>query len=615
MSRSKVHDDSTVPPRRRAVSAIPERRSHARDDVPSSNPLPATEQPVAEPSETPLADLSKPTPLVPSLRQFGDYELIEEIARGGMGIVYKAWQRSLKRTVALKMILSGHVASTDDVDRFQAEAQAAASLSHPGIVPIFEVDQIEGQHFFAMEFIDGFSLARRVAIGPLEPMEAAMLIRRTADAVQYAHERGVIHRDLKPANIIVDHDGQPHVTDFGLAVIQEGHDSQAVAGEPIGTASYMPPEQAIGQRGKIGAASDVYSLGATLYCLITGRPPFQSANSADTLIQVIHHDPVPPRQLNQQIPKDIETICLKCLDKNPERRYASALELSDELRRYLRNEPILARPLPQWARLIKWCQRHRSLALVASVLMASVASLIAISVMYNLQLVAEREAARAAERQAERVLDLTQSLLSKLSHLSESETALLTLQVSEYAGLCATLEQFALMEDSPKADATRARLLDHAERLSVSAAPASRESLERLGDLLRDPQPTASKPFAKELRTFLSVSRQAWLENTLKFPQIRDQVQALLREETLQATERLLNRDRPLDFQEVVGRWSSLRHSFSIVADDSVSPLIDNVITQLTSRTDRRPPGLDESLERLRSALKSKADSTSRGHQ
>jgi serine/threonine protein kinase len=565
---------------------------------------------MAEPADSTAEDGPEQTSAGFSLRKFGDYELIDEVARGGMGIVYKAWQRSLKRIVAVKMILSGHLASSEDVAHFQAEAQAAASLSHPGIVPIFEVDQVDGQHFFAMEFIDGISLTRRVAISPLEPWEAAMIIRRTAEAVQYAHERGVVHRDLKPANIIVDHNGQPHVTDFGLAYIQEGHDLLTAAGEPIGTASYMPPEQAIGQRDKIGPTSDVYSLGATLYCLVTGRPPFHSANSADTLIQVIHHDPVPPRQLNQQIPKDIETICLKCLEKSPDRRYASALELAEELRRYLRNEPILARPIGQWARLIKWCQRHRSLALVASVLMMSVASLIAVSIMYNLRLIEEREAARNAERQAERVLERTQSLLSQLSHLSESETTLLTLQVSEYGGLCATLEQFAEMDDSPKADATRARLLDQLERLTVSAAPASRESLTRLGEMLRDPQPAAALPIAKELRKFLSASREAWLGNTRRFPKIRDQVQALLREEILQATERLLDRNRSSNLSEVAGRWSTLQHSLYIVADDPISPYIDKVVVQIHARSDRRPPGLDEALERLKSALKEKTQTT-----
>lgn len=606
MARINVHEDSTIPPRRRAAAPVSERRSPARDNVPTSTPRKGDVQPIAEPQGSPSDDRVKQAPAGPSVRQFGDYELIDEIARGGMGVVYKAWQRSLKRIVALKMILSGHLASPDDVAQFQSEAQAAASLSHPGIVPIFEVDQVEGQHYFAMEFIDGISLARRVSIGPLEPIEAAMIIRRTADAVQYAHERGVVHRDLKPANIIVDHDGLPHVTDFGLAYIQEGHDQQTTAGEPIGTASYMPPEQAMGQRDKIGPASDVYSLGATLYCLMTGRPPFHSANSADTLIQVIHHDPVSPRQLNQQIPKDVETICLKCLEKAPERRYASALELSEELRRYLRNEPILARPIGQWARLIKWSQRHRSLALVASVLMASVASLIAISIMYNLRLIEERQAARAAEGQALRMLELTQGLLSELSHLSESETALLTLQVSEYAGLCATLEQFVVMEDPSKADATRARLLDHLERLSVSAAPASREALARLGDLLRDPQPTTSKPFAEELRKFLSVSREAWLENTRRFPKIRDQVHALLHEEILQAAERLSDRNRQSDDSETLGRWSTLRHSLSIVADDSLLPLLDNVIVEFPSRLGRRSPALEEALERLKSALTQK---------
>lgn len=598
-----VHDDSTVPPR--PAPAKPRGRAPTLGDEHTTLHEPSRALSVLDASEPSTDEVTDAIPLDSSLPQFGDYELIEEIARGGMGIVYKARQRSLKRTVALKMILAGHVATLEDVERFQAEAQAAASLSHPGIVPIFEVDQFAGQHFFTMEFIDGISLSRRVAIGPLEPIEAALILLRTAEAVQHAHEHGVVHRDLKPANIIVDHDGQPHVTDFGLAFTQDGHEPQTSLGEPVGTASYMPPEQATGQRHKIGPVSDVYSLGATLYCLVTGRPPFHSPNAADTLIQVIHHDPVPPRQLNQQIPKDIETICLKCLEKSPERRYATALELAGELRRYLHNEPILARPVGRSTRFIKWCQRHRTLALVTSVLVAAVASLIAVSVIYNVQLVAEREAAKAAEQQAVRMLDLTQGLLSQLSQLSESKTALFALQVAEYAELSATLEQFGSLDESARVDATRTRLLDQVERLAVSAEPTNRKSLSRIGELLReDPQPQTSKLFEDELRMFLETSRQTWLENTQKFPQVRAQVQALLREETLQAAERLLNHTSPINPSETVIRWTMLRNSFSITADNSASSLVDQVISQIKLTSDQRTPSLNESLVRLKTALK-----------
>ena len=604
MARATVHDDSTLPPRQRAVASVAEKRPSTGNFVSSGLRLVGDENPITTSDNSSALELTERSTLPASLRQFGDYELIEEVARGGMGIVYKAWQLSLKRIVAIKMILSGLVASEEDINRFYAEAQAAASLSHAGIVQIFEVDQVHGQHFNAMEFIDGISLSRRAALGPLEPVEAATLMRRVADAVQYAHERGVVHRDLKPANIIVDYNGQPHVTDFGLAYIQEGHDQQTCSGEPIGTASYMPPEQATGQRDKIGPPSDVYSLGATLYCLITGRPPFQSSNSADTLIQVIQVDPVPPRRLNQQIPNDLETICLKCLEKLPDRRYATAQELSDELRRYLRNEPILARPIGPWTRLMKWRQRHRSLAAVASVLIAAVATLIASSIMYNRQLIAEREAAQISERQAVRLLELTQSLFSQLGHLSKSETALLTLQVSEYAEMCAIFEQLSVMEHSPKADATRVRLQDQIERLAVSATPTTQEALKRLANLLSEPHSTTSKPFAEELRVFLDVCRRSWLENTRRSPNIREQVQKLLREQTLQASDLLLNRAKATDHHELEKRWSTLRHGLFIVANDTLPPLIDDVIAQIKQWSDHRPPRLNESLGHLQAALR-----------
>ncbi|RPI89625.1 MAG: serine/threonine protein kinase, partial [Planctomycetaceae bacterium] len=237
----------------------------------------------------------------PMVRYFGDYEVLSEIARGGMGVVYKARQRNLNRIVALKMILAGHLANDSDVKRFYAEAEAAAALDHPGIVPIFEIGQHEGQHYFSMAFIEGESLARRVAEGPIPPREAAELVRKVSEAVDYAHQKGIIHRDLKPGNVLLDQTGQPRVTDFGLAKQLAADSGLTGTGQILGTPSYMPPEQAAGKMDAVSPASDVYSLGAILYCLITGRPPFQAASPLETLQQVLSQEPAPSRQLNAQV--------------------------------------------------------------------------------------------------------------------------------------------------------------------------------------------------------------------------------------------------------------------------------------------------------------------------
>jgi predicted Ser/Thr protein kinase len=275
-------------------------------------------------------------------RCFGDYELLEEIARGGMGVVYKARQISLNRTVALKMILAGQLASEDDVRRFHTEAEAAANLDHAGIVPIYEVGQCEGQHFFSMGYVEGASLAGKVAGGPLESREAAGLVMAVAEAVHYAHQKNVIHRDLKPANILLDSLGRPRVTDFGLAKRVTGDRGLTASGQILGTPSYMSPEQASAKLDLVGPHSDVYSLGTVLYELLTGRPPFRAASPVDTLMLVIDTHPVPPRLLNPQIPRDLETVTLKCLQKEPALRYATAQELADDLRRFLQGDPIRA---------------------------------------------------------------------------------------------------------------------------------------------------------------------------------------------------------------------------------------------------------------------------------
>ncbi len=291
------------------------------------------------------------------VRYVGDYELLAELGRGGMGVVYKARQATLKRLVALKMILSGEFASEANLARFKTEAEALARLQHPNIVQVYEIGKHEGKPYFSLEFCAGGSLEQKLRATPLPPREAAQLVQILSRAMHAAHQAHVIHRDLKPANVLLTADGTPKITDFGLAKKLDDV-GQTQSGAIMGTPSYMAPEQAASKSKAIGPACDTYALGAILYELLTGRPPFKATTPLDTVLQVISDEPVPPRQLQSKTPRDLETICLKCLAKEPGRRYATALDLAEDLQRYQAGEPVRARPVGSVERGWRWCRRN-----------------------------------------------------------------------------------------------------------------------------------------------------------------------------------------------------------------------------------------------------------------
>jgi serine/threonine-protein kinase len=320
---------------------------------------PSLAQPTFSLAEGILTSAQADRPLVPG------YEIVGELGRGGMGVVYKARQKGLNRWVALKMVLAGAHAGPQQLARFRIEAEAIAHLQHPNIVQVYDVGEQAGLPYFSLEFVDGGSLASKVYRQPQPPRDAAHMIETLARAMAYAHEHGIIHRDLKPANVLLTEDGIPKITDFGLAKRLEDDSSQTKSGTLMGTPSYMAPEQARGDVHQVGPLADVYALGAMLYELLTGRPPFLAATPMETILEVTTEEAVPPTRLHAEIPRDLETICLKCLQKEPQKRYAGALELAEDLRRFLSDEPILARPVSNRERLVRWCKRNPKLAVSA----------------------------------------------------------------------------------------------------------------------------------------------------------------------------------------------------------------------------------------------------------
>jgi hypothetical protein len=316
------------------------------DSTEKAAALPPTEKfpPPAAPAVTLVqtpgrADRSAPAP---NGRSFGDYEILAEIGRGGMGVVYRVRQQSLNRVVALKMLLPGSLATAADLQRFRTEAEATAGLRHPNIVTVHEVGEFDSCHYYSMDFIDGVSLAQRLSEGPLPGRVAARYVLAVARAMHHAHQHGILHRDLKPSNILIDRNDEPHVTDFGLAKRLHADRGQTRTGAVLGTPGYMAPEQAAGRTRDLGPATDVYGLGAVLYECLTGRPPFHAETAVDTMMQVVERDPAPPSLLNPNVERDLQTICLKCLEKDPRNRYASAEAVAEDLRRFLDGESISA---------------------------------------------------------------------------------------------------------------------------------------------------------------------------------------------------------------------------------------------------------------------------------
>jgi serine/threonine protein kinase/formylglycine-generating enzyme required for sulfatase activity len=343
------------------------------------------------------------------------YEILEELGRGGMGVVYKARQRSLNRTVALKMILAGSHASPAAMDRFLKEAETIAQLKHPNVVQVYQFGSHQGKPYFSLEYLEGGSLAAKLKGEPQPPAQAAQIVQTLARAVQAAHEQGIVHRDLKPANVLLAADGTPKVTDFGLA--KQGDSGMTATGEVLGTPSYMAPEQAAGKTREVGPAADIYALGAILYELLTGRPPFKGTSSWDTVQLVVSTEPVPPSRLQPKVPRDLETICLKCLHKDPSRRYARAAELAQDLGRFQAGEPIVARPSSVWERGVKWARRRPALATLCGVLVVALVIVLSGGIWYNAQLRTEQATAVKAlekEEQArkERGLAQIQALLA-----------------------------------------------------------------------------------------------------------------------------------------------------------------------------------------------------------
>jgi eukaryotic-like serine/threonine-protein kinase len=342
--------------------------------------------------------------------RIGDYQIMAVLGRGGMGVVYKAHDLQLVRMVAIKMIAAGRDASSDQLDRFRSEAQAVARLRHPNIIAVHAIGEHENQPYLSLELAAGGSLAKRLAEGAMAPREAAQIVETLARAVHAAHEAGVVHRDLKPSNILLTADGVPKVSDFGLAKLLDSDSRRTLSGEPLGTPSYMSAEQAAGKARRVGPAVDVYALGAILFQALTGRPPFLGESALDTLKLVISTEVVVPRRLRPDVPRDLETICLKCLEKEPSKRYASALLMADDLRRFLGHLPVVARPVGTVGRLWRWGRRNPWVAALSAAVLGSLIVGMGVSVLLAIRAIRAEGATRIERDRAQAEAEISKAV-------------------------------------------------------------------------------------------------------------------------------------------------------------------------------------------------------------
>ncbi len=391
-----------------------------------------------------------PVPALPAGMFLGDYELLEVLGEGGMGVVYRARQLSLNRSVAIKMIRTGRIATASQVARFRNEAETVAVLDHPHVVPIYEVGEADGHLFYSMKLVEGGNLLQSLSRFQAEPRAAARVVADVANAVHHAHERGILHRDLKPSNVLLDSEFRPRVADFGLAKWMNVDSELTQSGFLVGTPSYMAPEQAAAERDAgchVTTATDVYGLGAVLYAILTGKPPFEGETLLQTLEQVRSREPVPPRRLQPRVPCDLETICLKCLEKEPRRRYTSAQALAEDLERFLAGKPIAARPVRTWEKSWKWARRKPAVAVLLVISTLSALALAASVLIYNHKL---RQAVASAEANETRALKQHDFADARYRLARDSIRQMLTrFDVDRLASVPRLMElRLAMLEDS-----------------------------------------------------------------------------------------------------------------------------------------------------------------------
>ncbi len=440
----------------------------------------------------PPASDGPPLPALPTadLPRIRGYEVQGVLGRGGMGVVYKAWHPRLNRAVALKMLLAGPYARLDELERFLREAEAVAGLCHANIVQVHDLGDLDGRPYFTMEYVEGGSLAQKLSGTPQPAAQAAALLAALAEAIHVAHQSGIIHRDLTPTNILLAADGTPKITDFGLVRHLDSGRGLTITGVPVGTPSYMAPEQGQGQWDSVGPATDVYALGAIFYELLTGRPPFRAESAAETLRQVVSQDPVPPSRLNPAVPRDAETICLKCLEKDPQKRYPSAAGLAEDLHRFQRREPIMARPVGQWERGLRWMRRNPT----GAALVATALALVALAIGGGFWLERQRaEHREQAARQEERERQAAQAAFDKAAILQQEDRWPEALAVLEGAQ--------RLLADSAAID-----LIEHVNRARADAEMVAKleEIRMRLSEGGRSPPAlfSAEKMYADAFRNY-----------------------------------------------------------------------------------------------------------------